>query len=471
MDTKKSILVVDDEDDFTHLMEEILVKNNYNAFIAHSGAEALQMMDARKFDLIILDLIMPELGGLHLLKKGNQLEPKPPVIVLTGDARVESVVEAMKLGAYDYLSKPMDWNKLEIAVKNALLTKDLKHEVIRLKYKVENQLKFDNFVGSGPKMREIIERTERVLTNDVIVFIQGEMGTGKELLARNIHLNSPHREKPFIVVNCSGIPENLLELELFGYEKGVISGGMAARSGKLEQVKGGTLYLDDIAELPVGLQVKLLQLLERGHFQRIGSSEDIPADFRLIVGSSKKLEEEVASGNFREDLFYRINVFPIRIPPLREHIEDIPELAVYFKDKINAKIGTQISRISNEVLSYFMKYDWPGNIQELENVMERSMLNARGNVFQPEDLPITITSFSSEYNNGGSSISLQKAVELTNTITPWKEIEKTILKHALKISNYNLSTTASELGIGRTTLYRKLQRYRIKVEKQQVIKN
>jgi DNA-binding NtrC family response regulator len=471
MDTKKTILVVDDEDDFTHLMEEILRKNNYTAFVARSGADALQILKTSKFDLIILDLIMPELGGLHLLKRVNEQDPKPPVIVLTGDPRVESVVEAMKLGAYDYLSKPMDWNKLEIAVKNALLTKELKHEVIRLKYKVENQLKFENFVGTGPKMREIMERVERVLENDVTVFLEGELGTGKELLARNIHINSPRHEKPFIAVSCSAIPENLLEFELFGYDKGMISGGMAARAGKMEQVNGGTLYLDDIAELPMALQVKLLQLIERGAFQHVGGAGDIPADFRLVIGSTKKLEKEVENGKFREDLYYRINVFPIRIPPLREHIEDIPELAVYFKEKINTKIGSHISRISNDVLSYFMKYDWPGNIQELENVMERSMLNARGNIFQPDDLPITITSFSGEFNNGGSSISLQKAVELTNKITPWKEIEKLVLKHALKISNYNLSTTAAELGIGRTTLYRKLQRYRIKVEKQQVIKN
>lgn len=471
MDTKKSILVVDDEDDFTHLMEEILRKNNYTAYVARSGADALQLLKSTKFDLLILDLIMPELGGLHLLRKVNEQDPKPPVIVLTGDARVESVVEAMKLGAYDYLSKPMDWNKLEIAVKNALLTKDLKHEVIRLKCKVENQFKFENYIGSGPKMREILERAERVLENDVTVFLEGELGTGKELLARNIHQNSPRREHPFMAVSCPAIPENLLEFELFGYEKGVVAGGMAARSGKMEQVQGGTLYLDDITELPMSLQVKLLQLLECGTFQRVGGVEAIPVDFRLMIGSTKKIEKEVESGRFREDLYYRINVYPIRIPPLREHIEDIPELAVYFKDKINSKIGTPISRISNDVLSYFMKYDWPGNIQELENVMERSMLNARGNIFQPEDLPITITSFSGEFSSGGSSISLQKAVELTNKITPWKEIEKMILKHALKISNYNLSTTASELGIGRTTLYRKLQRYRIKVEKQQVIKN
>lgn len=465
MNNKKAILVVDDEDDFTQLMEEILIKNDYDAHKAFSGFEALQKLNSEKIDLVILDIVMPEIDGLSILKQISQMESRVPVIVLTGDSRIETVVDAMKLGAYDYFSKPIDWNKLEIAMKNALFTKKLEGEVIRLRSQIESQNKFENIVGGGPKMIEIRERAERALESDAIIYLCGEKGGGKEHIARTIHAHSSRSNAPFITISCSAIPESLIEYELFGYEQGVLSKGMSTRSGKIEHVNGGTLYLDDIDVLPAAVQVRLLELLERGSFHRIGGNENIKVDFRLMVASTKDLENEVSQGNFREDLYYRVNIFPILVWPLREHIEDIPELVEHYRIYFNEKNGTNIQKVDNEVLSYFMKYDWPGNVQELENVMERSMLNTRGDTFKPDDLPITITSFQVEMTQNIRQISLQQYIEQTDNIPPLKELEKMFLVQALKLNKFNLSNTASQLGIGRTTLYRKLQRYRIKVDK------
>lgn len=465
MNDKKLILVVDDENDFTQLMEEILVNNDYVAERANTGAEALRMLQARQYDLVILDLIMPDLDGLDILRKMNDLDFQPPVIILTGDGRIETVVESIKLGAYDYLSKPLDWSKLDSVLRKALTHREIKGEVIRLPWQSPDVTEFKDIAGSGPKMQALYSRIERVLESDTTVYLLGEKGTGKELFARTIHAYSPRKDKPFISVSCSAIPPALIEHELFGYEEGAVSQGMPSRIGKIELAQAGTLYLDDIAELPMSLQVKLVQLLERGEFQRVGGVKQLKADFRLIVAATKDLEAAVQAGHFREDLFYKISVFPVTIPPLRDHIEDIPELSEHFRKRFNKKNATAVSRVSNDVLSYFMKYNWPGNIQELENIMERSLLNVQEDTLQPENLPIVITSYFPEMDRVVKSISLQKAVELTQEILPWKEIEKIYLIHTLKISNYNLSTTAAKLGIGRTTLYRKLQRYRIKVDK------
>jgi len=426
------------------------------------------MISFRRYDLVILDLLMPLMSGLETLKRIRKIDPSLPVIIVTADTKVNSAVEAMKLGAYDFLTKPVDWNRLHVTVKNALLTRGLTEEVIRLKAQVQEYYGFENIIGCSSRMKEVFRQVERILDSDVTVSIRGESGTGKELLARAIHLNGPRRNKPFVAVNCAAIPETLLESELFGHEKGSFTGAVARRAGKFEQANGGTLFLDEIGEMSASTQVKILRVLQEQRFERVGGNESTEVDVRIISATNKNLEEEMQRGRFREDLYYRISVYPIFLPPLRERRTDIPLLVEFFIEKFNKRTKRKIKGISSRAMDYLINYHWPGNVRELENVLERSMLNATGSVLLPEHLPITVVSYQEDGYHDDSpaaGMDLKKAVALSKRIIPLKEVEKEILKQALKITDYNLSHAALQLGIGRTTLYRKLQRYRIRVER------
>jgi transcriptional regulator with PAS, ATPase and Fis domain len=297
------------------------------------------------------------------------------------------------------------------------------------------------------------------------VSIRGESGTGKELLARALHFSSARREKPFIAVNCAAIPDGLLESELFGHERGAFTGAVSRRLGKFEQANGGTLFLDEIGDMPSSTQVKILRVLQERTFQRVGGAENVEVDVRVLSATNKNLEEEMKKGNFREDLYYRISVYPISIPPLRQRLDDIPALAAFFMDKFNREYKRKIKAITPRTMDYLMNYEWPGNVRELENVLERSFLNTSEGILQPEHLPITITSFKQDLRSSDTYIDLKKVVTLTQQITPLKELEKAILLQALRLTNYNMSNAATELGIGRTTLYRKLQKYRINLQR------
>ena len=456
-----SILAVDDEADFVDSLSSILTKHEYSVDTSCSGYEALQMLSIRPYDLVLLDLTMPLISGIDTLKRIQRIDPGLPVIILTGDSRVGTVVDAMKLGAYDFFPKPLDWERLEIAIKNALITKELRGEVSRLQGQLKSKYSFKQIIGNSKSMQDVFRSLERVVEANVTVSIRGESGTGKELLARSIHFNGHRKQKAFVAVNCAAIPESLLESELFGHEKGAFTGAIARRAGKFEQADGGTLFLDEIGDMPHSTQVKILRVLQERQFQRVGGTETVEVDVRVISATNKNLEEEMKKGNFREDLYYRINVYPIFVPPLRKRREDIPALAAFFLGKYNKEYRRKVKAILPQTLDYLMNYEWPGNVRELENILERSFLHASDGVLAAEHLPITITSFKEDLNSGDSFINLKKVVSLTRQITPLKDLEKEVLQQAIKLTNYNMSNAALELGIGRTTLYRKLEKYGI----------
>lgn len=460
-----SILAVDDEPDFVQTLSQILEQQSYKVHASGSGYEALQMLSLHQFDLVILDLHMPLISGVETLKRIKRIEPGLPVIILTGDNSVGRVVEAMKLGAYDYFPKPLEWDKLEISIKNAIVTKSLRREISWLKGQLKERYGFDRLIGHGGKMQEVFRSIEKVVDSNVTVSIRGESGTGKELLAKAIHFNGPRKNKPFVAVNCAAIPESLLESELFGHERGAFTGAVARRIGKFEQASGGTLFLDEIGDMPFSTQVKILRVLQERKFQRVGGYEMVEVDVRVMSATNKNLEEEMRKGNFREDLYYRISVYPIYVPPLRNRTEDIPSLTAHFLEKYNKENRRKVKAIAPQTMDYLMNYDWPGNVRELENILERSFLNTTNGVLRPEHLPITVTSFKDDLNSSDTYIDLKKIVSLTNKITPLKELEKEVLAQALRLTNYNMSNAALELGIGRTTLYRKLQKYRIELRR------
>lgn len=460
-----SILAVDDEIEFIQTLSQILEKKNYQVNTAFSGYEALQMLSIEEYDLVMLDIHMPLISGIDTLKRIKKIDPGLPIIILTGDGSVNKVVEAMKLGAYDYFHKPLEWDRLAISIKNALLTKELRGEIKRLKGQLKDRYGFDQMVGHSSKMLEVFRSVELVVDSNVTVSIRGESGTGKELLARAIHFNGPKKNKPFVAVNCAAIPDNLLESELFGHERGSFTGAVSRRVGKFEQADGGTLFLDEIGEMAPATQVKILRVLQERKFQRVGGSDMVEVDVRVISATHKNLEEEMKKGYFREDLYYRINVYPIFVPPLRKRKEDIPALVAFLLEKFNKENKRKVRAVSPRTMDYLANYDWPGNVRELENVLERSFLNCTDGVLMPENIPITITSHKDDITHSDTFIDLKKAVALTKNITPLKEIEKEILIQALRLTDYNMSTAAAELGIGRTTLYRKLQKYRITTNK------
>lgn len=461
MDIKPAILVVDDEEEFLDCVKDILIEWNFEVDTALTGYEALQRMSLYHYDLIILDVIMPLINGLETLKRLRKLNSSIPIIILTADGRIDTAVHAMKSGAYDYITKPVDWNKLKIIVKNAMTVRSLRKEVVRLQNKLRSKYESANIIGNGQKMREVYESLDRIIDSDVTVVIRGESGTGKELFARAIHFNGHRKNSPFVAVNCAAIPESLLESELFGHEKGSFTGAIAKRMGKFEQADKGTLFLDEIGEMSQATQAKILRVLQEKRFERIGGSATTEVDVRVISATNKNLEEEVKTKNFREDLYYRISVYPIHLPPLRDRNEDIPQLVAHFLDKFNKKMKRKVKNISDRSLEYLMKYAWPGNIRELSNVLERSMLNCSNETLLPEHLPITVTAYEIDSLSDSFHIDFQKAIALAKDIPSWDDVEKEVCRLALKLTNRNISEAAVKLGIGRTTLYRKLKKYNL----------
>lgn len=456
-----TVLVVDDETDFTNTLADVLTRQNYEVHKAFSGQEALHAVAAYQFDLVILDLFMPKLHGIEILKRIKQIHSNLPVIVLTADHKPEPVAEAMQLGTYDYLNKPVDWARLHIAVKNALTTRDLQEEVEELRHQLRDRYGFDSIVGVSQQMQRVFKSLERVLDSTVPVSLRGEPGTGKELLARTIHFSGPRCNQPFVCVNCAAIPEKLVEAELFGQEKGA-SGPLVGvgRIGKFEQANGGTVFLDEVGELLPSTQVRILRVLQEYCIERLGGQQPIPVDVRVISATNKNLEEETEAGRLREDLYYRLCVYAIFVPPLRQRKEDIPALAEHFVQAFSRRHARPMSQISIQAIHCLLDYHWPGNVSELQNVIERGLVNADGGSLMPEHLP-TIVAAAGEHSRSGQRADLQTVVSKSQQIIPLREIEKALLRQALKITNYNMSSAASELGIGRTTLYRKLQKYQI----------
>ncbi len=448
---KYTILVVDDDRNICKMIEINLRKEKeYVVETANSGEACLKMLREVSPDLILLDIQMPGIDGIETLKHIRDEESRVPVIMMSAHGTIEKAVKSMKLGAYDFITKPFAGDRLLITVRNALTTSSLKQEIDSLRSELKDRFQFKNIIGQSGVMQEVFRALEKVVNSNVTVLIYGESGTGKELIARAIHYHNTLRSnKPFVAVNCSALPESLLESELFGHEKGAFTGAVGKRIGKFEVAAGGSIFLDEIGLMTPATQAKMLRILQEREFERVGGNEMVKVDVRVISATNKDLEEAVRNGEFREDLFYRISVFPIKLPPLRERREDIPLLAAHFVNKYAQAEHKEVDGISPDALELLMAYNWPGNVRELENAIERAVVLASSVELNARDLPNTVR-----------AIGEKKIYESDNTLSSWIEkLEEEALRKALLENGGNISQTAKKLGIGRATIYRKAKKY------------
>ena len=370
---KDKILVADDEQSMREFLDIMLKKEGYKVSLASNGEEVVKLIDNDLFDLVLLDIRMPKLDGLSALKRIKAIAPETIVIMITAYASADTAIKAMKEGAYDYITKPFKVEEIKLIIKNALEKKNLQKENILLKQVVRDRYHFGNIIGQSPKMMVLYDLLEKVSPTKTNILIAGESGTGKELVAKAIHYNSPRKEKPFVTLNCGAIPESLIESELFGHMKGAFTDAIATRKGLFEVADEGTIFLDEISELPLLMQVKLLRVLQDKEFKRVGGTEDIRVDVRIISATNKDLEEAVKEKRFREDLFYRLNVIQIKLPPLRDRKEDVQILASHFLKKYTEELNKNILKISPEALQILLDYGYPGNVRELQNIIERAV--------------------------------------------------------------------------------------------------
>ncbi len=446
-----NILAVDDDKSISMLVKSILnLEKNYEVITVISGEACLKYIREEIPDLILMDIQMPGIDGIETLKRVKEHDSRIPVVMMSAHGTIERAVRSMKLGAYDFITKPIERERLLITVKNALMTSSLKREVDELKNELKQKYTFKNIIGQSGGMQEVFKSVEKVVDSNVTVMIQGESGTGKELIARAIHYHGKTRSnKPFIAVNCTALPESLLESELFGHEKGAFTGAVGRRIGKFEQANSGTIFLDEVGLMSPTTQAKVLRVLQEREFERVGGAEMIKVDVRVISATNKDLEEAMKKGEFREDLFYRISVFPIKLPPLRDRKEDIPLLAAHFLKKYNDQENKQIEGISPEALELLMVYNWPGNVRELENAIERAVVLTVDKEIGAKELPAAVR-----------SLGEKKLYESDNTLSSWIEkLEEEALRQALLENEGNISKTAKKLGIGRATIYRKAKKY------------
>jgi two-component system response regulator AtoC len=384
---RKQILVVDDEPNLRRVLGAQLMRDGYDVHTAEDGEQALQTLQEHHIDLVITDLRMPKVDGMELLRRAVALDAELPVIMITAHATVDNAVEALKTGAFDYITKPFDQAEVRVVVRKALRTRDLSaHEATRYPEDSTPHVRY-GIIGFSAGIRELYAVLDRVADTPTNVLITGESGTGKELVARALHENSSRAGRPFIKVNCAAIPRDLMESELFGYERGAFTGAVGSKPGRFELASGGTLFLDEIGSIPVEMQVKLLRALQESEFERVGGIRTIRVDVRLVAATNSDLKKEIEVGGFREDLYYRLNVVPIRLPSLRERAEDIPLLARHFIERSNARLSKCVQSLVSEAEQLLIKHPWPGNIRELENVIERAVLFCDGDVLRPADLP------------------------------------------------------------------------------------
>ncbi|MDD5362472.1 MAG: sigma-54 dependent transcriptional regulator [Ignavibacteria bacterium] len=443
------ILIVDDErivrESLTHWFEE----EGYIIETGENGNEALKIFSRGKFDLALLDMKMPGMTGLELLKKIKAIDDDCIVILITAFASVPTAIQALKDGAYDYVTKPVDPDELNNIVHNALEGRKLKKENEELKKQIDKFIVPENLVGESPQMKKIIDLIQTVAETDSTVMLRGESGTGKELVAKAIHQNSKRKYFPIITVNCGALSESLLESELFGHEKGAFTGAHFRRKGKFEIANGGSIFLDEIGSVSAKTQVELLRVIESKKFNRVGGNEMVESDFRIITATNEPLEKLIEQNKFRKDLYYRLNVITINIPPLRERIQDIPILANHFVKKYSELMNKNVNGISNRALDQLLNYEWPGNVRELENTVERAIVIGKGDFIEPEDLHLKETNFTITNDsvlNGDSTNSLE-------------EIEKKYIIKVLNENNWNISKSAEILEIERVTLYNKINKY------------
>lgn len=450
----EKILVVDDDAASRGVLTGFLEMANYEVFEATDGKEALEMLDSNPIDAVITDLKMPGMDGVSLIKAVNERQHDLLGIVLTGFASVETAVRAMKAGAYDYITKPLNRDKILLTLRKGLEFNRLRKENTSLKRALRRKYSFEGLVGDSDAMQNVYSLIEKVSDSDSTVLILGESGTGKEQVARTIHYNSSRSDKPLIPINCGAIPESLLESELFGHEKGAFTGAYSARVGRFEMANGGTIFLDEIGDMSPTLQVKLLRVLQERQFERVGGTKTIKVDVRVITATNQDLEKAIAEKKFREDLYYRINVIPIVIPPLRERAEDIPLLARHFLDVFSKKKGKRIEGISDEAMSLLTSYHWPGNVRELENMIERLAVLKREGIINVSDLPEKFAHVKDKTALNPLVIP-EEGIDLEALVN---EFEEKLISRALEKAGGVKSKAAQLLHMNRTTLVEKMKK-------------
>ncbi len=451
-----TLLVVDDEEIVRDFFVEALARRAIKTLTCSDGVEARDLLETTPADMVITDVRMPNMDGMELLRHIIGFHPTMPVIMLTAYATIENAVEAMRTGAFDYLTKPVtDLKQLDIVLNRAMQHRILLVENQQLRGELTERYRFDRLVGPGPRMQRIFELLDTVAPTQATILVQGASGTGKELVARAIHYNSPRAKGPFIKVNCAAMPEGLIESELFGHERGAFTGAIRTTQGKFAAAHGGTMLLDEIGELPLGLQAKLLRILQEHEFQRVGSTETVKADFRLVATSNIDLEKAVAEDRFRQDLFYRLNVIPIKIPLLCERRDDIPVLAYHFLRRYTRMHGREIERISDQAMRYLVNAPWPGNVRELENAIERAVVMCRGDKLELSDFFIT-----EQAPPATEQPSITAIEPSEGRVLSLAELEKQHILQTLRLQNEHRAQTARMLGISIRTLRNKLNEYR-----------
>ncbi|NLC69730.1 MAG: sigma-54-dependent Fis family transcriptional regulator [Desulfuromonadaceae bacterium] len=457
MKNQFQILIVEDEAPNREALAMLLKKAGYEIQVAASGEEAFERLNKTTFDIVVTDLFLPGINGIEILKRVKKESPDTHVLMITGNASAETAVEAMKEGAFDYITKPINFEKLKLLMAKALEKSLLVAENTYLRQQLRGKYRFENIIGTSLAMQNLFSRMEKVVSTDSTVLILGESGTGKELVAKALHFNGPRREKPFVAINCAAIPADLLESELFGHVKGSFTGAIHDKAGKFEQANGGTILLDEIGTMPLHLQTKLLRVLQEHEIERVGGSKKILLNVRLISATNADLENEVRLGKFREDLYYRLNVIPIQLPALRERREDIALLAHHFLLKNCQELKRPKMTIAPEAMEALENYSWPGNVREMENVMERSVTLAERSILHVEDLPPQFGAAKpqpGEGNQGMPSLS-PKGIDMERYLAG---LELHLIREALKMANGVKARAAKLLGIKRTTLVEKLKR-------------
>ncbi len=454
----KTVLVVDDEDSILFSIEGVLSDEGFEVICVKSGEEALNKMQEFIPDIVLLDIFMPEgIDGIETLVRIKQKHPMVPVIMMSGHGTIETAVKATKLGAYDFIEKPISLDKLILSINNAIEHSRLQQEIGLIKEKEESKYRI---TGLSKAVKDLMDQIRTVAPTDACVLITGENGTGKELVAHTIHRMSRRRDKPMVEVNCAAIPDDLIESELFGYEKGAFTGASSMKKGKFDFAHEGTIFLDEIGDMSLKAQSKILRILQEKRFERVGGNKPIEVDVRVIAATNKDLEEEIKKGNFREDLYFRLNVVPIRVPPLRQRLEDIPELISEFVKEFSMSTNLEPKTFSEDAINMLKRYPWPGNIRELKNLVERLMIMTHGKVIEANDIP-------APYNNLGAAS--DKEVDILLRIGSLKEakteFERFFIESKLKEFKGNISQTAEAINVERSYLHKKIKAYGLNVAK------
>jgi DNA-binding NtrC family response regulator len=457
------ILVVDDEEIVIKSCVRILGGSNHQVDAVQDGLEALRRIDENPYDVVILDIMMPKMDGLEVLRRVKESHPDIDVIMVTGLSQIDTAVQAMKLGAFDYLSKPFDPDELKLVVQRALERRELLQENLNLKSEVSSKYRFENIIGSSPQMQSVYRLIAQCAPTNSTVMLTGESGTGKELIARAIHYNSLRKNKPFVAVDCNALSENLLESELFGHVKGSFTGAIANKKGMFEVADGGTLFLDEVGNLSLSTQAKLLRVIQEREFRAVGDTKSQPANFRLVTASNKDLKAMMGAETFRDDLYYRINIFPIHVPALRERRDDIPALALHFLKVLSEELGKKVTDISEGAMSALVNYDWPGNVRELENTLHRAVILAQDNVIRQAHL-VNIMEMAPQLEvdvpRTGDELKRVKKAAREKSVD---HIEKLFVLEALKRNSWNVTKCAEETGMQRPNFQALMKKHNIRV--------